>query len=129
MINAKKFEQDRRKHPRLASNVPVKISQEDGDVVTETANISSSGAYCRVERYIEPMSKMKICLLIPIKKGMKNSTKKINCEGVVVRADTVPGQSYFNIAIFFSDISRRDADTIADYVSSCLEQEEKAHKV
>jgi len=31
---------ERRKDPRLDNNIPVKICQEDGDLVTETKNIS-----------------------------------------------------------------------------------------
>lgn len=120
---------DRRKHPRLANNIPVKICQEDGDVVTETANISRSGAYCRVERYIEPMSKMKIHLLLPIKRGGKSSTKKISCEGVVVRTESIPNQNAYHVAIFFSDISSRDSESIADYVSNYLQQAEKTVKI
>ena len=114
---------ERRKHPRIANNIPLKICQEDGDIVTETWNISRSGAYCRVSRYIEPMTKLKIHLLLPAKKNNKQSTKKISCEGVVVRTETVPDKDYFNVAIFFSDIPKRDSEVIADYVSTYLKLE------
>jgi len=30
-----------------------------------------------------------------------------------------------NIAVFFNDISQRDADSIADYVSAYLEEQQK----
>ena len=67
MISERPIE-ERRKDPRIKNNIPVKISREDGDVVTETANISRSGAYCRVSEYIEPMTRLKIYLLMPMKK-------------------------------------------------------------
>lgn len=123
---SQKSNKERRKDPRLENNIPVKITQEDGDIVTETANISRSGAYCRVSKYIETMTKLKIHLLLPIRKNGKNVTKKISCEGVVVRTEPIPGKDRYNIAIFFSDISKRDSETIADYVSSFLELEQKA---
>jgi len=116
---------ERRKDPRLENNIPVKICQEDGDIVTETRNISRSGAYCRVDKYIEPMTKLKIHLLLPLKKNNKVVTKKVSCQGVVVRVEETPKKSYFNIAVFFSDITQRDADTIAEYVSLYLEEEKK----
>ncbi|MBF0385656.1 MAG: PilZ domain-containing protein [Candidatus Omnitrophica bacterium] len=115
--------QERRKDPRVRNNVPVKITNLDGDQVTETANISRSGAYCRVEKYIEPMTKLNINLLVPFRKNKKVSSKKVNCGGVVIRTEPVPGQEAFNIAIFFNDITKKDADCISDYVSFYLEKD------
>ena len=114
---------ENRKYPRVGKQVPVKICQEDGNIVTQTANISRSGAYCRVNKYIEPMSRMKIHLLLPTRRHGKGATKKITCQGVVVRTESPAGEDYHNIAIFFNDISLRDADSIAEYVSSFLEKE------
>ena len=96
---------ERRKHPRLEGNIPVKICSDEFDLVTETANLSRTGSYCKVDKYIEPMTKLKIHLLIPLKKGQKIVTKKISCDGVVVRTESVPGQPYYNVAIYFSDIN------------------------
>lgn len=115
--------QERRRSPRIANNIPVKICSEQGDIVTETGNISRSGVYCKVDKYIEPMTKMKVHLLLPVKKGGKNSSKKISCQGVVVRSEALEGQESFNIAIFFNDIAQRDAETIADYINNFLEDE------
>jgi len=111
---------ERRKDPRLYNNVPVKISQDAGDIVTESGNISRSGVYCRVNTYIEPMTKLKIYLLLPRQKNGRNTTKKIICQGVVVRAEPGKDEDSYNIAIFFSDIAHRDAEYIADYVNCHL---------
>ncbi|MCK5260521.1 MAG: PilZ domain-containing protein, partial [Candidatus Omnitrophica bacterium] len=78
---------ERREDPRLENNIPVKICQDGGDIVTETQNVSRSGAYCRVNQYIEPMTKLKIHLLLSFSKNEKSVTKKISCEGVVVRSE------------------------------------------
>ena len=113
--------QDRRKHPRLENNIPLKIRSDDFDLVTETKNLSCSGAYCRVSKYLEPMSKLKIHLLLPLKKANnKIATKKISCQGVIVRSESVPGDQYFNIAIFFNDIQQKDVNTLNDYINSVL---------
>jgi hypothetical protein len=114
---------EKRKHPRVANNIPVKICTEQGDIVTETGNISRSGVYCKVEKYIEPMTKMKVHLLLPVKKNGKSSSKKISCQGVVVRTEPIQGKDDFNVAIFFNDISQRDAETIADYINNFLEEQ------
>jgi hypothetical protein len=130
MNDVRKYQQDeRRKHPRVANNVPLKICREDGDIITETGNISRSGAYCKVSKYIEPMTKLKTYLLLPVKRGSRKTTKKISCEGVVVRTESVPGQDYYNVAIFFNDISQKDADIIADYVTTYLEEQSQKVKL
>ena len=122
-MSTRKSVDERRRSQRAKTNVPVKILSDDGDVVTQTANISRSGVYCTVSRSVDVMSKLKVCLLIPVKKLGKASTKKINCQGIVVRSEPIPGTKNFNIAVFFNDIIQRDADCIADYVSSHLEQQ------
>lgn len=116
MIANKSFSEKRR-DPRIDSNIPLKICHEQGDIVTETGNISRSGAYCRVNRYIEPMMKMKIHLLLPMKNSSKATTKKISCQGVVVRTEPVNDSGDFNIAIFFNEISQKDASVLKDYVA------------
>lgn len=113
--------QERRQSIRLENNIPIKICQEDGDIVTETGNISRSGAYCRVSRYIEPMTKLKVHLLIPVRKKGKESTKKISCQGVVVRTEPVLGKEDYNVAIFFNQIAQRDVQYLSDYINSYLE--------
>ena len=115
---------ERRGHPRLANNIPIKIIKDGGDIVTETANISRSGIYCKVDKFLDPMTKLKINLLIPMRKNGKNVTKKVVCEGAVVRTEQIPGETdAYNVAIFFQDISKRDAAHIADYVDSYLESD------
>ncbi len=120
---------ERRRHFRLEHNVPVKISSEDVDIVTETTNLSCSGAYCRVAKYIAPMTKLKINLLLPMGKTTKSgklTTKRIACQGVVVRTETVAGQDYFNTAIFFSDIASRDSQIISDFVQEFVDQKKQS---
>jgi hypothetical protein len=114
---------ERRRDPRLEGNIPVKICQDGGDLVTETLNVSRSGAYCRVNQYIEPMTKLKIHLLLSFP---KSTTKKISCEGVVVRSESSSDDGQYNIAVFFSDITKRDAECITDYVDTYLKTDEAA---
>jgi hypothetical protein len=114
--------QERRRNPRASGNVPVKISHEAGDIVTETVNISRSGAYCRIDRYIEPMTRMKVNILLPLWKNNRNTTKKVSCEGAVVRTEPSTEKEFFHIAIFFNKISRRGAEVIGDYAEYYLSQ-------
>lgn len=112
---------EKRRHLRVEHNIPVKISSDHGDILTETKNLSCSGAFCRVSQRLEPMTRLKIHLLLPLRKSNKVSTKKITCQGVVVRTQAVSGQDYFDTAIFFSDIAPKDSRTISEFVESMME--------
>ena len=113
---------EKRRHPRLESNIPVKISSDHGDILTETKNLSCSGAFCRVAQRLEPMTKLKVHLLLPLRKSEKVITKKITCQGVVVRAQAVVGEEYYDTAIFFSDIAPKDSRTINEFIESMMEK-------
>ena len=112
--------QEKRRHLRVEYKVPVKISGEHGDILTETKNLSCSGAYCRVSQRLEPMTKLKVLLLLPLRKNDKVTTKKITCQAVVVRAELVSGDDFYNTAIFFSDIAPKDSHFINEFVESML---------
>ncbi len=106
---------ERRQHPRLDHNLPLRISADEVDIVTETKNLSCSGAFCLVSRRLEPMSKLKIHLLLPIRKAGKVQNHKISCTGVVIRCELVDAD-HFSVAIFFSDITPRDSESISEFV-------------
>jgi len=115
---------ERRKHPRLENNVPIKICQEDGDIVTESRNISRAGVYCRVQKPLGVMTKLKIHLLLPSQKNGKITTKKVSCQGVVVRTEPIKGEDAFYAAIFFNDISPKEAEYISEYVHTRMSKGE-----
>jgi hypothetical protein len=113
---------ERRRHLRLEHNVPVNISGGDIDIVTETKDLSCSGAFCRVNKFIAPMTKLKLNLLLPLRKNGKIVDKRINCEGVVVRTEAAADGESFHAAIFFSDISPKDSQIISEFVESVLKE-------
>jgi hypothetical protein len=111
---------ERRKAQRTEHKLPFKLSHEDGEIVTETVNISRSGVYCRVNKFIEPMMRVKVNFLLPVKNGRKNASCRISCQGIVVRTELVSTEEdFYNIAIFFSEISSKNAEKIDAYVRAC----------
>jgi hypothetical protein len=113
--------QEKRRHPRLESNIPVKISSDHGEILTETKNLSCSGAFCRVSQRLEPMTKLKVHLLLPVRKSDNIRPKSITCKGVVVRVQAVEEGNYYDTAIFFNDIAPKDSRTINEFIESMLE--------
>jgi len=115
--------EERRKHYRKKSQLPLKIADKTFDVITETVDVSSSGIYCRVTRLLPLMSKIEVVLLVPPKNGSKSKqAKKIRCKGVVVRTEPIilkdADKAHYNTAIFFTDISAKDQKALEAYVES-----------
>jgi hypothetical protein len=114
---------EKRLHPRISGALPIKISTDSNiDLVTETNNVSASGAYCAVDKPIEEMTKLTIILLVPIRKNTVKSVKKIICKGVVVRKTHVAdndGHPYW-IGIFFNDIKESDRKILHNYIHNVL---------
>jgi PilZ domain len=110
--------QEKRRHIRVEYDIPVKISGDHGDILTETKNISCSGAFCRMSQRLEPMTKLNVFLLLPVRVSDKVKTKKISCQGVVVRTQAVAGKDYYDTAIFFSNIAPKDTRAINEFVES-----------
>ena len=113
---------ERRKDPPIDKIISVKLSDTEFDILTETKNISASGAYCPVSKPLAPMTKLRLVLLLPVKKIRSTQIKKINCEGVVVRLDNVSdnGKYPYRAGIFFSTISEPDKKLLRSHIQSSL---------
>ena len=117
--------EERRKYPRFTKTLPLKLFSFGFDIVTETKNISASGAYCAVNKRIPLMSKLDIILLVPIKKSNKRKIiKRLGCQGIVVRKEGVlddnNGTGHNNIGIYFNEMKDKDRKILVSYVKSCL---------
>lgn len=110
---------ERRRHPRIKKELPLKIKTDGYGLATQTENLSCIGAYCSVDKYIPPLTKLSIVLLLPLKEKNKNTHSRVQCKGVVVRTeDKQP--SGFNVAIYFNEISQRDKKKISKYINQYI---------
>ena len=67
------------------------------------------------------MTKLRVHLLLPLRKSDKVTTKKITCQGVIVRVQAAEEEDYYDTAIFFSDIAPKDSRTINEFIESMME--------
>lgn len=104
---------EKRRHLRIARNLPIKLRHDDFDIVTETKNVSCVGAYCQVDRYVAPFTKINATLLLSAEKD-----KTINCKGVVVRVEKIQNtlEPQYNIAIYFNEISKVNMSRINHFI-------------
>ena len=112
---------ERRKYPRLEQRLPVKIVANGYDFITTTENVSCVGAYCHVNKYVPPFTKITVKLTLPIITDNEKRNCDLECKGVVVRSEDEK-RGGFNIAIFFNEIKDSQRKKISQYISQFLPQ-------
>ena len=106
---------ERRQAPRVDERVTVAISSDGQAIQAETENLSTSGAYCVLDRFIAPMTKLELAFELP--NGARRT--RIQGTGVVVRVEpriNERAQSQYYVAIFFSEMSERHRAAISKFV-------------
>lgn len=115
-------DQERRGFPRLHDEgLSLKLNVGDFDTMTHTLNLSASGIYCKIDKEIPLMSRVKLMLMVPDLSGSEKSTKNITVEGVVVREHPVimDGRiKHYDVAIFFENLTPKNRELIANYVAA-----------
>ncbi|MBN2119467.1 MAG: PilZ domain-containing protein [Candidatus Omnitrophica bacterium] len=112
---------EKRKYPRVVKTIPLKLSSHQTDIVTQTKNISCIGAYCSINKPLPLMTKLKITLLLPEKeKDYKDTSKKVNCLGIVVRSEKATHKDDYDIAIFFEQIREKEKLKLEEYINHHL---------
>ena len=109
---------ERRLHPRLEHKLPLNVAVNGFDFLTSTHNISSVGAYCHLDKYMPPFTKISIKLSLP-SKGKVHKNTIVECKGVVVRSED-EARGGFNIAIFFNRLADSQRKKITQYISQFL---------
>ena len=117
---------ERRKKPRIKAGLAAQFAGEDGQsgVAAETVNLSTAGVCCRTPGFVEPLTKVKITLLVPESSGRKKAkTAVVHAEGVVVRSEPVAtesGDPEYEVACSFTLLGAKDRKILQTYVESQL---------
>ncbi len=118
---------ERRREPRAVEQLTLDLQDAATQLTAETKNLSASGAYCTLERFIPPMSKLQLHFELP---GNGTRRSAIRCSGVVVRVEPViapSGRGSYHIAILFTELSARDRSAISSFVRQRLSGTSSAH--
>lgn len=110
---------ERRFSRRIDQKLPVNLSANGYSFATSTQNISCTGAYCHIDKYIPPFTKLAIKMVLPVISQNKKEQIDIECKGVIVRTND-ERQGGFNIAVYFSEINERQQQKISKYISQFL---------
>ena len=115
---------ERRSAPRLHMPVPLLLGEDETEISAVTKNLSASGAYCSLRRFLPPMTKVEVRLDIS-----NGAPREICCRGVVVRVEPprhIPRRTRYHVAIFFHDIATRDRLALARFVEHHLQAQSGA---
>ena len=115
---------ERRGRPRADARLSMRlegppIDGTDPHVVTESQNISSSGVYCTSSRFLAPLSKIALTIVLPRSGGGASGQELIKCEGIVVRCQPVPkkGERLFELACMFSGLDEKRRGMLENFVT------------
>ena len=118
---------ERRRAPRVSERVPLAITEGGTPIQAETVNLSAAGAYCTLDRFLAPMTKLQLDYELPDPAGGRGAAGgrrvRIRCAGVVVRSEPVivsPDKGRYHVAIFFTDLSERDRLALSRFVRQRL---------
>ncbi|MBU1998418.1 MAG: PilZ domain-containing protein [Candidatus Omnitrophota bacterium] len=114
-MTRKVMKSERRRHTRIDTALPIRLAVNGYDFSTSTKNLSCVGAYCLINKYIPPFTKVSVKMMLPI----KNEYCDAKCTGVIVRTEDEPAGG-FNIAIFFNGIRDITRQKISRYITQLL---------
>lgn len=115
----KNIKAERRLCPRIEQNLPVNLSADGYTFTTSTQNISCTGAYCHIDKYMPPFTKLAVKMVLPVISENKREQFNIECKGVIVRTND-EDRGGFNIAIYFNEINERQQQKISKYIHQFL---------
>ncbi|UCF06981.1 MAG: PilZ domain-containing protein [bacterium] len=110
---------ERRKAQRVEAKLAISISGGRGEAMGQTLNISTNGVYFKSSRFIEPLTKVQLELIIPDPADPKKEGTPVMCDGLIVRVDPEqedPSVSIYHAAIFFTYISESAQKTLDNYI-------------
>jgi len=110
---------DRRVSRRVDVNLPLKIAGAGFRYATDTKNVSSSGLYCQLDRFIPLMTRLDMTMVVPVIIRNRKVEKEIVCSAVVVRIEPETEQSagtVYHAGSFFTAIKDKDRDIIEHYI-------------
>lgn len=109
---------DRRREIRTDATLAVELGGAGDTLSVSSLNIGAGGVYVRVPRFIEPLTKLSVSMLVPGPTAKEPATA-LEAEAIVVR--TLPESpsddvAEYEIACAFLDLSDDARDAINRYI-------------
>ena len=118
-MNAK----ERRKAQRVDVELPISISGGSAPAEGKTFNISTNGVYFESPRTIEPLTKVRMQLMVPVLEGGAEKEMGVSFEGIIVRSNidkTDPNAVRYRIAVFFTHVPKVSQKMLDNFIKRRL---------
>ena len=124
------MDSERRRHKRVKIRLGASIGTktEDPRVSIPSAvvlDLSLGGAYCEVDRYVEPLTKVLLTIDFETSDAVDPLGGTAVCRGVVVRTEPDAGETgRYRMGILFTEISRPDKEKLQRFLADWVEGDE-----
>lgn len=110
---------ERRKDVRTSARLPVELaSGDDGTLSVSSLNIGAGGVYVEVPRFIEPLTKLSLSMMIP-GPTPEEEASLVETEAIVVRVlpeQPDPDVDRYEVACAFLELSDENRDIVNRYI-------------
>lgn len=113
---------ERRKAPRVSASIPIDVLGGGEETSGKTINLSMNGVYFTTPVFIEPLTKVRMGLIVPSGESGEDGTRA-DFEGVVVRVEPESrdeGTFEYKIAVFITYMSERSGKVLSRFINSML---------
>lgn len=113
---------ERRREQRVQARLQIEVELEPGGTThaSSTINVSANGAYFTSPRFIAPLTKLGLRLLLPEAEA-GSPELAVDCQGIVVRClpdRPTAGVDHYEIACYFTDTSADFQEHLGHYVQN-----------
>ncbi|MBU1044104.1 MAG: PilZ domain-containing protein [Candidatus Omnitrophica bacterium] len=107
-----------RQHPRFIVVLPLQISTEDFTLKTTSKNISCSGVFCYVDRFIPIDTDINVSMRIFNNSDGQKAQRTVKCKAKIVRIETLKNRENetYRVGIAFGAIEGNDLATLKKYI-------------
>jgi hypothetical protein len=115
---------EKRRSQRVQARLQIELQFEPGGPSHQSAtiNISSNGVYFHSPRFIAPLTKLGLRLMLP--EGRAGGPEvAVDCTGIVVRCQPErpqPGVDLYEVACYFTETNAEFQDLLGRYVQKHL---------
>jgi hypothetical protein len=113
---------ERRKAQRVEANLAVTVKGGPAEAKGKALNVSTNGIYFESPHFIEPLTRVRLELLVP-DPGPSKRDLTVTCDGVVVRVEPErkdPSVPAYRVAIFFTYVPDASQKTLDRYIRARL---------
>ena len=111
---------ERRKYPRIKDkDISLQLAGDGFSTISQSLDVSASGVYCKVDRRIPLMTRVRVVLSLP-GRTKASARKEMDIDGVVVREHPVKKDGrlkYYDIAIFFNTLMPKERKALVQYIN------------